>query len=159
MFTLGDVLDLAAQIERNGERVYRDALDRTGDPEMAEMLEWMADEEARHAERFSDMRSALPPNVSDPVLEELGRSMLVDIVENRSFSLEDVDFDRIEEVTELIRVMIEFEQDTLDFYKVFRDLMADVSEMGQLDDIISEEQEHIRRLQQCRGKNLACLRA
>lgn len=158
MFSLKDVLDLAAKIEKNGETVYRSALERTKDPELAEMLEWMADEEARHAEKFSSMRDDIASAVPDPMLEELGRSMLADVVENRSFSLEDVDFTRIESVTDLIRIMIEFERDTLTFYGVFRDFMSAEPEIDQLNRIIADEEEHIRKLEICRDKNLACLR-
>ena len=59
MFNLRDVLDMAIKIERNGESVYRKALMRTNDPELVEMLTWMADEEARHANYFSDIRQKL----------------------------------------------------------------------------------------------------
>ena len=37
MFNLRDVLDMAIQIERNGEAVYRRALARTEDPELIEI--------------------------------------------------------------------------------------------------------------------------
>lgn len=158
MFSLSDVLDLARQIEKNGEAVYRSALARTSDPELAEMLEWMAEEESRHADHFSTLREQLQATGPNPLLEELGSAMLTGVVENRSFSLEEVDFTQIESVTELIRVMIEFEKDTLSFYGVFRDFMADTGEIDELDRIIADEEEHIRRLESCREKNLACLR-
>lgn len=158
MFSLKDVLDLAAKIEKNGETVYRSALKRTDDPELAEMLEWMADEEARHAEKFSSMRDDIASSVPDPMLEQLGRSMMTDVVENRSFSLEDVDFTKIESVTDLIRIMIDFERDTVTFYGVFRDFMTAETDIEQLDQIIADEEEHIRKLEICRNKNLACFR-
>ena len=59
MFNLRDVLDMAIQIERNGEAVYRRALARTEDPELIEMLTWMAGEESRHAGHFSDIRQRI----------------------------------------------------------------------------------------------------
>ncbi|MFZ7128514.1 MAG: ferritin family protein [Desulfobacterales bacterium] len=159
MFTLSDVLDLAIQIERNGESVYREVLDRTEAPDLAEMLAWMAEEEARHAEKFTRLRGDVSSKAPDPVLEELGRSMLADVVKNRSFSLEDVDFSKVEAVADLIRIMIDFEKDTVAFYNVLRDFMADRDEIDQLDRIIEEEEEHIRKLQSCRNRNLACLKA
>ncbi|MGD9016985.1 MAG: ferritin family protein [Desulfobacterales bacterium] len=160
MFTLNDVLDLAAQIEKNGERVYRTALHKIiDDPELSEMLAWMADEEARHAEHFDRMREERGEAPGEPLLEELGRSMLADVVANRSFSLEEVDFSRIDAVSDLIRIMIEFEKDTVAFYGVFRDFMVEAKEIDELDRIIADEEEHIRKLENCRSKNLACLKA
>ena len=156
MFSLQDVLDMAAKIERNGEKVYRQALARTGDPELAEMLAWMADEEARHATHFENQRLRLVGDEDNILMEELGRLMLESIVGDRGFSLEDVDFNQIADVDELLQVMIEFEMDTLEFYRLFRSLLASESDRRQLNQIISDEEEHIRKLLTCRDKNLAC---
>jgi rubrerythrin len=156
MFTLRDVLDMAAQIERNGEKVYRQALARADDPELVEMLAWMADEEARHAAHFEDQRLRLAGDEDNILLEELGRLMLANIVGDRGFSLEGVDFSRIAEVNELLEIMINFEMDTLEFYRLFQSLIENESERDVLGRIIADEEEHIRKLLTCRDKNLAC---
>lgn len=158
MFSLRDVLDMAVTIERNGEAVYRGALGHTGDPELAEVLEWMAGEEARHAEHFGRLRDELARDEENPILDELGRLMLADIVGDQRFSLEEVDFTRIDEVNDLIQVMIDFESDTLTFYELFRNLLADEEERVRLEAIIDDERRHIRKLKECRDKNLACHR-
>ncbi len=156
MFSLQDVLDMAAKIERNGEKVYRQALARTDDPELSEMLAWMADEEARHAAHFEDRRLSLVGEEDNILLEELGRLMLENIVGDRGFSLEDVDFNQIAEVNELLQVMIDFEQDTLEFYRLFKSLVGSESERQELGRIIADEEAHIRKLLTCRDQNLAC---
>lgn len=156
MFTLRDVLDMAVQIERNGASVYRRALDRTTDPELAEMLAWMAEEEDRHAGYFADIREKLPPEGDNIVLDELGKLMLESIVGNRSFSLEEVDFSKVEAVNDLLAIMIVFEKDTVDFYGLFRNFLMDAGEQECLDGIIADEEAHIRKLEACRDKNLAC---
>jgi rubrerythrin len=158
MFTLRDVLDMAVQIERNGALVYREALSRTTDPELEEMLAWMADEEDRHARYFADMRESLSSEGDNRLLDELGKLMLESIVGNRSFSLEEVDFSKIEAVNDLIAVMIAFEEDTVQFYRLFRNFLTDAAELKSLDDVIVDEEAHIRKLEQCRDKNLACLK-
>ena len=156
MFSLRDVLDMAAKIERNGERVYRQALARTEDPQLAEMLAWMAEQEARHADYFEDQRLSLMGEEDNILLEELGRLMLQSIVGKRGFSLEDVDFSQIADVNQLLQVMIDFEQDTLEFYRLFHTLIGSDSERRQLGRIIADEEEHIRKLLTCRDENLAC---
>ena len=93
MFTLQDVLDMAAQIERNGEKVYRQALARTDDPELAEMLAWMADEEARHADHFEDQRLRLVGEEDNILLDELGRLMLESIVGGRGCRADPIGID------------------------------------------------------------------
>jgi rubrerythrin len=156
MFNLRDVLDMAIQIERNGESVYRKALARTTDPDLVEMLAWMAEEESRHARHFNDILQKLTAEADNLLMDELGRLMLKSIVGNRSFSLEDVDFSRVEEVNELLQIMIAFEKDTVEFYHLFRNFLTDTDEQGCLDAIIADEQAHIRKLEECRDKNLAC---
>ena len=156
MFSLRDVLDMAAKIERNGERVYRQALARTEDPQLAEMLAWMAEQEARHADYFEDQRLSLVGEEDNILLEELGRLMLQSIVGKRGFSLEEVDFNQIADVNQLLQVMIDFEQDTLEFYRLFHTLIGSESERRQLSRIIADEEEHIRKLLTCRDENLAC---
>jgi rubrerythrin len=158
MFTLRDVLDMAVTIERNGESVYRDALSQTPDPELAEVLEWMAQEEAKHAEHFGRMRDEIARHEDNPILDELGKLMLADIVGDQRFSLEGVDFSKIEEVNGLLKVMIDFEHDTLTFYELFRSFLDDEGERARLDAIIADERAHILKLEECRGKNLACHR-
>lgn len=158
MFNLRDVLDMAIQIERNGESVYRKALARTEDPDLSEMLTWMAAEESRHAGHFSDIRQKLTLEGDNILMDELGTIMLESIVGNRSFSLEDVDFSKIEEVNELLKVMITFEKDTVEFYRLFRTFLTDKTEQACMDGIIADEEQHIRKLEECRDKNLACHR-
>jgi rubrerythrin len=156
MFNLRDVLDMAIQIERNGESVYRKALARATDPEHVEMLSWMAEEEARHARHFEDIRQKLTSEADNLLMDELGRIMLESIVGNRSFSLEEVDFAKVEDVDDLLRIMIGFEKDTVEFYHLFRTFLSDKGEQKCLDGIIADEQAHILKLEECRDKNLAC---
>jgi rubrerythrin len=61
LFSTDEILDLAVQIERNGEAVYRDAIGLLSDPELVSLLGWMADEEAKHA------RINLKPNPPIPL--------------------------------------------------------------------------------------------
>ena len=92
------------------------------------------------------------------LMDELGTLMLESIVGNRSFSLEDVDFSKIEEVHDLLKIMIRFEKDTVEFYYLFRDFLTDGDEKACLDGIIADEEKHIRKLEECRDKDLACHR-
>jgi len=158
MFTLREVLDLACRIEHNGEAVYREAQSRATDPEMAEMLRWMADQERQHARHFDAQRRKLAPAEGNRVMEEFGRLMLTSIVGDQSFSLHDVDFSTITDTGELLQVLIAFEQDTLAFYRLFASLMQDDDDRRALEQIIADEEAHIRKLQACRDQNLACHR-
>jgi rubrerythrin len=156
MFNLRDILNMAIQIERNGEAVYRKALARATYPELVEMLSWMAEEESRHARHFDAIRQKLTAEADNRLMDELGRLMMENIVGNRSFSLEEVDFTKVDDVNGLLRIMIAFEKDTVGFYNLFRSFLRDSGEQACLDNIIADEQAHILKLEECRDKNLAC---
>jgi len=44
MFTLGEIIDLAISIEKNGENAYRKAQEEVSNPSLASMLQRLAEE-------------------------------------------------------------------------------------------------------------------
>ena len=146
MFSLKDIIDIAVQIEQNGERIYRNAAENIDDPPLQSMLNWLADEEARHVKWFA----ALKPTVSDggeyPEQEKMGKELLRNAVGSHSFVLEDAGFSSMENIEDLLRVAIEFEKDTALFYKMLQPLIDDQKTLDQLHVIIREEDNHARRL-------------
>ena len=44
---------MAIKLEKNGEVVYRDAIEKVSNPELITVLEWMANEEVKHANWFA----------------------------------------------------------------------------------------------------------
>ncbi|MEN8780244.1 MAG: ferritin family protein, partial [Desulfobacterales bacterium] len=76
MFSAREVLDIAIRLEKNGETVYRGAIKKLSDPNLSLLLEWMADEEARHARCFSRMQQKLTLEPPDPMAEEMGHDLL-----------------------------------------------------------------------------------
>jgi rubrerythrin len=146
MFSLKDIIDIAVQIEQNGERVYRNATENTEDPSLQSILKWLADEEARHVKWFE----ALKANVSDdgdfPEQEEVGKKLLQDAVGAHSFILEEVELSNMEKIEDLLELAIDFEKDTALFYKMLQPLIEDQKTLDQLHVIIQEEENHARRL-------------
>ena len=55
MFSANEILDMAIKLEKNGEVVYRDAIANVSNPELITLLEWMADEEVKHADWFAEL--------------------------------------------------------------------------------------------------------
>ena len=146
MFTAEEILDMAIRIERNGEQIYRSAIAKAANPKMATLLGWMADEEKQHAQFFLEMKEKIQPSVGDPVADAFGHEILDKLMGNQSFSLEDVDFGKIEEVKDLIAVFIEFEEDTILFYQMLESFIQDDGVRQELRRVIDEENRHIRKL-------------
>ena len=151
MFSTGEILDLAVRIEQNGEAVYRDAIVMLSNPELISLLNWMADEEAKHAKWFSGLKDQLEAHSANVLVEEMSRELFSDLLGEKSFSHKDVDFSRVADVDELMAIFIEFEKDTILFYEMLEPFIEDERTRADLKRIIAEENNHISRLQDIMG--------
>ena len=144
MFSLAEVYDLGIRIERNGEKFYRDALKEAWSKPIAGMLKCLAEEEVKHVDFFVKRMDALKQKRENPFLDEMGTSMLKDILGNQTFSLSDTGVSKIESVEELVALAIEFEKDTILFYEMIGSFMTDAEARRELEEIIKEEERHVR---------------
>lgn len=148
MFTAEEILNIAVRLEKNGEKIYKDAAREINAPELVSLLEWMAAEEVQHAERFLKMKASVSTASPNPVVDEMGRELINDMLGNRSFSLDDVDFSRIESVNDMIATFIEFEKDTVLFYEMLEAFIDAKEPRDTLKRIITEENCHIEQLRE-----------
>ena len=146
MFSLQDIVDIAVQIEQNGERVYRNAAGKIEDPSLRSLLQWLADDETEHAKWFEALIDTVPGTGDFPEQEKMGRALLQNAVGAQSFTLEDADFSSMEKIEDLLKLAIEFEKDTVLFYGMLQPLIEDQKTLEQLHTIIQEEENHVRRL-------------
>ncbi len=148
MFTSLDILDVAVQLERNGEKIFRDAARAIENTELAELLEWMADQEKEHVDYFENMKKTVKKPFDDPTIQEMGREILQDALEGVGFDLGNVDFSKMEEIRELLNASIEFEKDTATFYELLKSFVVDDETRELLEKIIEEEHNHARLLRE-----------
>jgi rubrerythrin len=146
VFSIQEILDLAIRLEKNGESVYRKAVDKVSKPDLVSLLEWMADEEVKHARWFSELKHTLETDSINPFMEEMGREIFTDMLGEKSFSHRDVDFSKIDQPHDLVAVFIEFEQDTVLFYETLKAFIEDSDTLNHLEKIIAEENNHIAKL-------------
>jgi rubrerythrin len=151
MFSPNELLDMAIKLENNGEAVYRDAIVKVVKPELIARLEWMADEEVKHANFFSKLKRELETTRANPFMEEMSRELFDDLLGDKNFSLKEVDFSSIEHTDDLMAIFIEFEKDSVIFYKVLETFVEDPVARQQLKKIIEEENNHIKHLQEFIG--------
>jgi rubrerythrin len=152
MFTLGEIIDLAIQIERNGEKSYRKAQDEVSDISISSMLKWLADDEAEHEKWFVDMKKKIDEKVEDPRLEEMGKEILTSVLGEQAFSMDDADFKNIDSIKSLLELSLEFEKDTILFYEMIKDFIDDSKVIDGIDKIIAEENKHVKKLEEFIGK-------
>ena len=147
MFTRNDIRNIAIQIESNGEQVYRSASKKTDDPQLAQMFAWMADEEMRHGQWFKALKVSTQASPAHEEIETMGRSLLQEMMKNQTFSLEDAQLQTITDISGLLVLSLEFENDTILFYEMLREFIEDSETIEQLNAIIAEEQGHVRQLE------------
>ena len=148
MFSAYEILDIAVKLEKNGEKVYREAMDHTSDLALKELLKWMADEELGHAEWFSKLKGEVELNQDHHLIKEMSGALVEKFVGEQSFSLKEVDFSQIKGTRELIEVFMEFERDTILFYEMLESFIVDQETNEKLNRIMDEEKTHISKLQE-----------
>lgn len=146
MFSLHDIVAVAIQIEQNGEQTYREAAAKVGDPELAELLTRLAEQEVAHVAWFTELQEALPAAEVKEELAEMGEALLLDIIGDERFSLADVDLTASQGVKEVLTAAIELERDTALFYDMIGSFLSDPVVSDQLERIIAEETAHEQRL-------------
>jgi rubrerythrin len=148
MFTTDEIFDLAIRIERNGEKFYRDLISRLESEELKEALNWLAEEEVRHAEFFADLKDQ-SKNRETTILGEDGvdNLLLQDLLGDRVFSLDELDLSSLSTLRSLLQQAIEFEKDTILFFEMIKPFVEEDVALKQLEVIIQEEQRHVTTLE------------
>ena len=152
MFTLYEIYDLAVQIEKNGEDFFRNAEEKISEPSLKALFLWLAEQEVRHAKWFMQKKETSKTGSATLALDEMSSKILQDIVGDQSFSLGEVDIDQINKVEDLLSIAIEFEEDTIIFFRMISSLLEDAESLGGLDEIIEEEKRHIEALRDYQEK-------
>lgn len=147
MFTVGDIRNIAIQIERNGEETYRKASKAAKDPEVAKALAWMAEEERRHAKWFTNLKSEIPLTKEQKEIESVGRTLLQDMIKGNDFLLNENDLKNAKSLEEVMAKSKAFELDTILFYEFLIGFLDDQEAVEQLRKIIEEERSHIKQLE------------
>lgn len=155
MFTIADIRNIAIQIERNGETTYRQAAAKAADPEIARLLETMADDEKRHAQWFEKIQTDQVLSEEQRQMEQVGKSILQEMVKDKTFSLEEDRLQSGESLEQILAACQGFEEDTILFYEMLSGFIDNTETMDQLRAIIAEEQEHSRQLAEIFGESAA----
>jgi rubrerythrin len=146
MFTAHEILDLAVQLEENGESVYREAAGQASNPDIRDLLLWMADEEVKHARWFSELKREIESDSINPFMSEMSRKVFGGILGDKSFSHREVKFSEVDHIDDLVEIFIEFEKDTVLFYETLIPFIEDNNTLHHLTNIIAEENDHIEKL-------------
>lgn len=148
MFSAEEIFNLAIQIEENGEAYYREAVKVAADASIEKLLLWLADDEVRHRKYFLELKVAAKPEAGTDWAEKIGGAFLQDSVKNHAFSLDDIDFSKISSAADLLRIAVDFEEDSIMFYEILQSFGTEPAIDGHVSEILKEERRHIELLEE-----------
>lgn len=139
-----DIINVAIRIEENGERFYTETSKKAKTGEVRELLSFLAREESRHKEVFSDILNKA--NLSNENLSDEYLSYLKAYTDRLIFNTETDEFNKGD--IDQIRVLdfaIQRELDSILYYHEIKAIVPH-SEHPLIDKIISEERSHFEKL-------------
>ncbi len=154
-FSKNEAIEIAIQIEREGQQFFQAVADAAKDEEVKSVFEWLASEEQRHMMVFENMRNEVDRlQLAGPYdWEEAGRYLRT-IAEERVFpGLEEAQrvAKGMTNLTRVFRFAIQIERDNILYFHELRDMIAE-KDREIITKLIDEEKSHIRRLMELRGK-------
>lgn len=148
-FNADEIFEMAEEIERNGAKFYRRAVEGFADARARDLLLDLAAMEDEHEKVFASMRANLPDKergwqIFDP--EGQTASYLRAMTHGKVF---DVQADPCEKLTgketpeEIFRTAIGLEEDSIVFYLKIQQMLPERLGKDKILDIIKEEMDHI----------------
>ena len=150
MFSITEIIEIAVQLEKNGEKVYREAIGQSNNIEMDNLLLGIAEEELEHIDWFLSLKDEIEKSQDRSQVKEMDAPLIDDLIGKQTFSLADVDFSQVRNSEHLIDIFIEFEKDTILFYEMLKTFLVDEKTIDHLDKIIQEESSHIEKFEELR---------
>ena len=151
LFTAAEALEIAMEIEKNGEVFYGAVAAGMTDPTLKEIFQELAAQEQRHYQVFQKMAGtvggAASPAAPDAERDEY-QVYLQATLDSALFAGPDKALVLAEQAHDhqaALRVAIGFEKDTLLFFYDLCDMVS-VAEQKTINGIIAEEKQHLRRL-------------
>jgi len=156
-YSLSEVLRIAEEIERNGQKFYTQAAAKTKDPAVKQLLRELAEKEKEHEEVFAQMREhycrASDAHEVDPTGEVA--AYIHSLAETHVFNLnKDVTklLLSLQTPESILELAIGFEKDTIAYFSALKNAVRSENK-EKVELLIQEEVGHIRLLQETR-KNL-----
>lgn len=151
-FNADEILSIAEQVERNGDRFYRTAAERQSDRETASLLVRLAEMEQGHLAIFSQMRSELTAQERKPVTFDPYDESKLYLRATADRSIFDVSADLAQRLTgqetteHILEMGVQAEKDSIVYYLGMKDLVPARLGSDRVDAIIKEEMGHFATL-------------
>jgi rubrerythrin len=150
-YNLGEIFEIARQIERNGAEFYKEAATLEALADARAILLSLAEQERGHERTFAQMRAALSaktgliPGGADEATVQYVRAIAGQYVFNKKQKPAQL-FTGMESGDDIILTAIGRENDAIAFYAGIRELVLGEENRSSIDAIIKEERRHAAAL-------------
>ena len=152
-FNANEIFQIAIDIEGNGKHFYEKAMDLVDDPDVKELLAFLAQEEAEHFKRFTELKAQLPKTATEDTIwdpeNEMNRylQMMANMHVFRSdFDVEE-ELSRVKNSEDVLKLGIQFEKDSIIFFLTMQDATEGEKEGRELiGQLVNEEKKHLNKL-------------
>ncbi|MFQ6099803.1 MAG: ferritin family protein [Anaerolineae bacterium] len=149
VFTAAEAIEMAMEIEKNGEVFYNGVAAKSADSEVRALFEDLATQEQGHYRVFQKMLKGVKPAPELPAAEyEEYKAYVQTALDSALFAGPDKALALAEQAQDretALRVALGFEKDTLLFFYDLREMVSEVDREA-ISGIIREEKTHLRRL-------------
>lgn len=149
IFTAAEALEMAMEIEKNGEAFYNAVAERSADPDVKALFEDLAVQERVHYQVFQKMSGTVQSAPPLPAAEyDQYQAYLQVALDNALFAGTDKALalaKQAEDRETALRAALGFEKDTLLFFYDLREMVSEADREA-VSGIIREEKKHLRRL-------------
>lgn len=152
IFNAREVFEIAEQIERNGAKFYRKAVEAVQDEDAGKLLSKLAKMEDDH-ERFFSVLKEKQTDAGDegfpPDMEDQMKTYLHALAEGKVFgNIDDVE-SKIkpgDTIRDILETAIEFEKNTIVYFCGVKEIVPEEFGKGKIDILIREEIGHVAML-------------
>jgi rubrerythrin len=149
VFTAAEALEMAMEIEKNGEVFYKAAAGKSGDAEIKELFDDLAAQEQMHYLVFKRMLGGVgaAPELAGDDYDQY-KAYMQAALDNALFSGEDKALALAEKAIDretAVHAALGFEKDTMLFFYDLREMVGE-SDKEAVSGVIREERKHVRRL-------------
>lgn len=147
IFEAKEIFKFAIRIEENGEKFYRFASKLTEDEEIKKMFNFLADEEVKHKDIFTDLLSNITKDVSFDNYSEEYLDYLRCYVDNVIFTEEQLKTQEkeVDDVDSAVKFAMQRELDSILYYHEVAKFVAE-NKKALIEKIIEEERKHYAKL-------------
>ena len=161
-FNANEIFQIAIEIEGNGKFFYEKAMEIIDDPDVKELLAFLAQEEAEHLKKFTELKAQLPKTATEDTIWDPEHEMnkYLQMMANMHVFRSDFDVEkelsRLKNSEDVLKLGIQFEKDSIIFFLTMQDVTEEKKGRESIGQLVNEEKKHLEKLSLELAKHTAC---